>query len=136
MGIDYGTKRVGVAVTDPLKIIASPLDTIHSKDIVEFIINYNNINPLELIVVGLPKHLNGSINDVENHIKGFVKKLKVQLPEITIARVDERFTSKMALQSMIDGGLKKQKRANKETIDKVSAAIILQSYLETKLNGF
>lgn len=136
MAIDYGTKRVGVAVTDPLQIIASPLDTIHSNDIIAFILKYNETNPLETIVVGLPKNLDGTINEVENHIKGFIRKIKENLPTMSVVRIDERYTSKMAFQSMIDGGLKKQQRANKETIDKVSAAIILQSFLLTKQNGF
>ena len=136
MAIDYGTKRVGVAVTDALQIIASPLDTVHSKDAVEYIASYHQKNPIETLVVGLPKHLDGSINELETHIKLFIKKIKVKLPNINISRIDERFTSKMAFQSMIDSGLKKQQRANKETIDKVSATIILQSYLQTKENGF
>jgi putative Holliday junction resolvase len=136
MAIDYGTKRVGVAVTDPLQLIANPLDTVHSKDIVDYIVDYNARNPLETLVIGLPKHLDGSINEVEKHIKLFIKKFEAKLPHINISRIDERFTSKMAFQTMIDGGLKKQQRANKETIDMVSATIILQSYLLTKQNGF
>jgi len=136
MAIDYGTKRVGVAVTDAQQIIANPLDTVHSKDVVEYIASYHQKNPIETLVVGLPKHLDGSINELENHIKLFIKKIKEKLPNLSISRIDERFTSKMAFQSMIDGGLKKQQRANKETIDKVSATIILQSYLQTKQNGF
>jgi len=131
MAIDYGNKRVGVAVTDPQQIIASPLDTIHSKDIIDFIFEYHTKNELETLVVGLPKKLDGSINEIENHIKGFIRLISAKIPLLKIARVDERFTSKMAFQAMIDGGLKKQQRANKATVDKVSAAIILQSYLAT-----
>jgi putative holliday junction resolvase len=129
MAIDYGTKRVGVAVTDPMKMIASPLDTIHSSEAIAFIENYHSKNELETIVVGLPKHMDGNLNDVEVHIKDFIKKLKAKIPALKVERIDERFTSKMAFQSMITAGATKKQRAEKSNIDKVSAAIILQSYL-------
>jgi putative Holliday junction resolvase len=129
MAIDYGTKRVGIAVTDAMKMIASPLETVHSNEVVAFIDNYHQHNEIETVVVGLPKHMDGKLNDVEVHIKDFIKKLKAKIPTLKIERIDERFTSKMAMQSMIAAGATKKQRAEKSNIDKVSAAIILQSYL-------
>lgn len=130
LAIDYGTKRVGLAVTDPLKIIASPLDTIHAKDAADFVKNYCEKEKVEAIVVGEPKKMNNEASDVEKHIIAFINRLNKILPSINIVRIDERFTSKMAFQAMIDGGLKKKDRQNKGTIDKVSATLILQTYLD------
>ncbi len=130
LAIDYGTKRVGIAVTDPLKIIASALDTIHSKDIYEFIKNYTSQEDVETIVVGMPKRLNNEDTHVTSHVVGFVRKLKKQFEKINIEVVDERFTSKIAYNSIIESGANKKKRAEKGLIDQVSATIILQSYLE------
>ena len=129
MAIDYGNKRVGIAVTDPLKLIATPLDTVHAKDILDFLKAYTQKEPVETFVVGMPKNLENKPTDVTSAMVGFIRKLKKELPLIPVHTVDERFTSKMAFQAMIDGGLKKKDRRNKETVDKVSATIILQSYL-------
>lgn len=132
LAIDYGTKRVGIAVTDPLKIIANGLTTIHSKDVFEFLKDYITKESVECIVVGEPKRLNNEAAQAEVHIAPFVKKLKKEFPDIEIERYDERFTSKMAFQTMIDGGLKKKDRQDKGMIDKISATLILQSYIESK----
>jgi putative Holliday junction resolvase len=129
LAIDYGNKRVGIAVTDPLKLIATPLDTVHAKDVLDFLKAYTQKEEVEAIVVGMPKNLDNNPTDVTSAVVGFVRKLKKELPAIPVFTVDERFTSKMAFQAMIDGGLKKKDRRNKETVDKVSATIILQSYL-------
>ncbi|MBT6746788.1 MAG: Holliday junction resolvase RuvX [Flavobacteriales bacterium] len=132
MAIDYGTKRVGIAVTDTLQIIASPLDTVHASEVVNFIEKYCGKEDVATIVIGEPKKLNNESADIEQHIKGFIRNLQKCLPTIEIQRVDERFTSKIAFQSMIDSGLSKKKRSQKEIVDQVSATLILQSYLEKK----
>jgi putative holliday junction resolvase len=132
VAIDYGTKRVGLAVTDPLKIIASPLDTIHSKDVIAFLQLYDQKEQIEEFVVGLPKNLDNTETNSSRPVRHFVQLLKKRFPDKKVVLVDERFTSKMALEAMITGGAKKKDRRVKENIDKVSAAIILQSYLESK----
>jgi putative Holliday junction resolvase len=130
LAIDYGNKRVGIAVTDPLQIIATPLDTVHAKDILTFLKAYVQREAVDTIVVGMPRTLANTPTDVTSAVVGFVRKLKQQLPAIPVFTHDERFTSKMAFQTMIDGGVKKKDRQNKATVDKISATIILQSYLE------
>jgi putative holliday junction resolvase len=130
LAIDYGTKRVGLAVTDPLKIIASALDTVHSKDIFVFLKTYLETEEVEDFVVGMPVNLDGEDTNNTPHVKGFVKNLKKTFPDIPVHLHDERFTSKMALQAMIAGGSSKKDRREKGNIDKISAAIILQSYME------
>ena len=132
LAIDYGTKRVGIAVTDPLQIIASPLDTIHSKDVIAFLKDYNLREQVEAFIVGMPKNLNNEDTNATNLVKQFVKLLRKNFPEMPIHLEDERFTSKMALQTMIAGGTKKKDQAKKENLDKISATIILQSYLANK----
>jgi len=132
MAIDYGTKRVGIAVTDALQIIASPLDTVHASEIVGFIKKYCEKEAVATIDVGEPKKLNNESADIEQHIKGFIRNLQKCLPTIEIQRLDERFTSKIAFQSIIDSGISKKKRNQKEIVDQVSATLILQSYLEKK----
>ncbi len=134
LAIDYGTKRVGLAVTDPLQMIASPLTTIHSKDVIEFLKDYTTKEEVECFVIGEPKRMNYESSDTEKQIGPFIKALKKNVPGIDVERFDERFTSKIAFQAMIDAGLKKKDRARKELVDKISAAVILQSYLEMKLN--
>ena len=129
LAIDYGNKRVGVAVTDPLKLIANALDTVHAKDILTFLKNYMQQESVEAIVVGMPRTLDNTPTDVTSAVVGFVRKLKKEIPGIPVYTIDERFTSKMAFQAMIDGGVKKKDRQNKATVDKISATIILQSYL-------
>lgn len=134
LAIDYGQKRVGFAVTDELRICANPLDTIPVAQAFDFLKNYLLKEKVDVIVVGEPRKLDNTPSDSTRYIEPFVNRLKKALPDIspgtTIARVDERFTSRMAFQSMIDAGLKKKDRQNKALIDKVSAAIILQTYME------
>lgn len=130
LAIDYGTKRVGLAVTDPLQIIATALETIHSQDLFSYIKNYITTEEVERIVIGMPKNLKNEATNATPHVVGVVRKLKKTFPEIAISEIDERLTSKIAFKTMIDSGISKKKRAEKGTIDKLSATIILQSYLE------
>jgi putative Holliday junction resolvase len=123
VAIDYGTKRVGIAVTDSLQIIATGLDTVHSKDIFTFLEEYFKKETVECLVVGWPKTLMNTPSSNTPHVKGFIKKLKEKFPNLKIEKVDERFTSQMAFQSMIDSGLKKKDRQNKEIVDMISATI-------------
>jgi putative Holliday junction resolvase len=129
MAIDYGSKRVGIAVTDPEQIIATGLTTVPSKDIIDFLKKYLEKEKVTCIVVGEPKRMNNEPSDAARFIEPFVMHLKRSFPAIKIERMDERFTSKMAFQTMIDSGLKKKARQNKELVDEISATIILQSYL-------
>ena len=130
IAIDYGSKRVGLAVTDPLKILANGLTTVHSKDVIKFLEDYLKKEEVECIVVGEPKTLRNEPSDSARFIEPFVKHLKNKFPGMKIERYDERFTTAMAHQAMLLGGLKKKARQNKETVDMVSATIILQNYLE------
>ena len=132
LAFDYGTKRIGVAVTDPLQIIATGLDTIHPKDIVEFLKKFVLTEPVELFVVGEPKQMDGTPSQSAQHVKGFITLLKKTFPAIPVETIDERFTSKMAAATIAQSGFKKSDRQNKERIDTISATIILQSYLEKK----
>ena len=132
LALDYGTKRTGIAITDDLQIIASGLTTVETKNIFSFLMHYLKTENVELFVVGEPKQMNNTESESEQFIKLFVEKLKTTFPKIPVKRVDERFTSKMAFQSMIDSGLKKKQRQNKGLIDEISATIILQTYLEQK----
>uniref|UniRef100_UPI00404B44A2 Holliday junction resolvase RuvX n=1 Tax=Fulvivirga sp. TaxID=1931237 RepID=UPI00404B44A2 len=131
LAIDFGTKRVGLASTDPLQIIASPLDTVPNKDIFTYLKTYLSSEEVEKIIVGMPKNLQNEDTHATESVRKFVLKLEETFPDVKIITADERFTSKMAFQTMIDGGLKKKDRQNKETVDKVSATIILQSYLQS-----
>ncbi len=132
LAIDYGVKRTGIAVTDELQIIASGLITVKTGELIKFLIDYTNKEPVELFIVGLPKQMNNSDSESEKHILSFLKQLKKSLPKIPIKRIDERFTSKIAFQTMIESGLKKKQRRNKGLVDEISATIILQSYLYSK----
>ena len=134
VSIDYGTKRVGLAVTDPLQIIATGLDVVHSKDIIEFLKSYNEKNNIESFVVGHAKKINNTDSDSMKHIIPFVNKLKKTFPEKKIEMIDERFTSVIAQKAIIDAGIKKMQRRNKERVDLVSAVLILQTYLEKRSN--
>ncbi len=129
LAFDYGTKRIGVAVTDPLQIIATGLTTIHPKDIIDFLKKYLTAEPVELFVVGLPKQMDGTPSQSAPHVKGFITTLKKNFPDIPITSIDERFTSKMASATVAQSGFKKSDRQNKERLDTISATIILQSYL-------
>ena len=130
MAIDYGSKRVGLAVTDPLRIIASGLDTIHSKDLIAFLVAYFKKEPVDIIVVGEPKTLANKASDSARFIEPFVTHLRKKFPDKKIERFDERFTSAIAHQTMRDGGLGKKARQDKELVDRISATIILQDYLQ------
>ncbi len=130
LSIDYGRKRVGIAVTDPLQIIANGLTTVHSKDIFTFLDNYLLKEDVEKIVVGYPVNLRNKASEALIYINPFIKKLVKKYSEIKIDIFDERFTSKLAVKAMIAGGLRKKARQNKALVDKISATIILQSYLE------
>lgn len=135
LAFDYGTKRIGIAVTDPLQIIATGLDTVHPKDIIDYLKKYLLTEQVELFVVGEPKQMDGSPSQSTPHIKGFITTLKKHFPEIPVERIDERFTSKMASAVVAQSGFKKTDRQNKERLDTISATIILQTYLEKKSLG-
>jgi putative Holliday junction resolvase len=132
MAIDYGRKRVGIAVTDELQLIANGLTTVASHEIFSFLKLYIQKEKVDEIVVGEPRQMNNQPSESLKFIAPFINRLKKEFPEITVEREDERFTSKMAFQTMIDAGLKKKDRQNKELVDTISAAIILQSYLNRK----
>jgi putative Holliday junction resolvase len=132
LAIDFGKKRTGIAATDELQIIASGLTTVNTDDLIPFLKDYISKNQVELFVVGKPKQMNNTDSESEALILPFLKKLKNQIPQIPLLRIDERFTSKIALQTMIDGGLNKKQRRNKALVDEISATIILQSYLYNK----
>lgn len=129
LAIDYGKVRTGIAVTDDMQIIASGLTTVPTKELLDFLKEYTKKEQVELFLVGEPKQMNNQASESEILILPFISKLRTFFPEIPIKRVDERFTSKMAMQTMIDSGLKKKKRQNKALVDEISATIILQSYL-------
>lgn len=135
LAFDYGTKRIGIAVTDPLQIIATGLDTIHPKDIIDYLKKYLSAEQVELFVVGEPKQMDGTASQSAPHIKGFITLLKKNFPEIPVEKIDERFTSKMASATIAQSGLKKTDRQNKARLDTISATIILQTYLEKKSMG-
>lgn len=130
LAIDYGTKRVGLAVTDEKKIIAGALGTVHSNEVFNYLRKYISKEDVECIVVGEPKNMDGSSSGSEKFILSFIAQLKKSFPDIPVCRYDERFTSKMAVQTLVDSGLKKKDRQNKALLDSVSATIILQSYME------
>ena len=132
MAIDYGTKRIGIAVTDPLKMIASGLITVDSKEILKFLMDYVKKEEVECIVIGQPFNLDNTDSEMEKNIQTFLVNLIADFPAMKIERIDERFTSKIAHRAIIDAGIKKMDRRDKSLADKVSATIILQSYLECK----
>ena len=132
LAIDYGKKRTGIAVTDILQIIANGLTTVATPDLMDFLLDYVKKEPVERIVVGHPKQMNNEDSENMKRIVPFVNLLKKKLPQIPVEMVDERFTSVLAHQAMLDGGLKKKARQDKALVDEISATIILQSYLESK----
>ncbi len=132
LAIDYGQKRTGIAVTDENQIIANALTTVHTKDIFPYLKSYINNEEVDCIVVGEPKQMNNTKSESSKFIDPFVKKLIKEFPGITIDRFDERFTSKMAKQTIINCGLKKKDRQNKKLVDAISANILLQSFLNSK----
>lgn len=129
LAIDYGAKRTGLAVTDPLKIIASALETVPSETLIAYLKKYMLSEEVEAFVVGMPKNLDGSDTDGTTYVKRLLEELKTHFPAIPVHLVDERYTSKMAVQAMIAGGMKKKDRQVKGNIDKISAVIILQGFM-------
>ena len=132
IAIDYGKKRTGIAVTDILQIIANGLTTVPTTELMDFLLNYVAKEPVERIIVGHPKQMNNEDSENMKRIVPFVNLLKKKLPQIPVELVDERFTSVLAHQAMLDGGLKKKARQDKALVDEISATFILQSYLESK----
>jgi putative holliday junction resolvase len=132
MAIDYGQKRVGLAVTDETQIIATGLTTLHVKDLQVFLKDYMAREMVECIVVGEPRDMKNQPSNSSRFIEPFVKNLRKQYPGVLVERMDERFTSKMAFQTMVDAGLGKKSRQNKELVDTISATLILQSYMEQR----
>ena len=132
LAIDYGTKRTGIAVTDEMQLIASGLTTVPSENLISFLKNYFIDENVELVIIGEPKQKDGTHSRVEEEIKKFIQKFSELFSAIKMDRMDERFTSKMAFQTMIDSGLNKKQRQNKALIDEISATIILQDYLYNK----
>ena len=132
IAFDYGTKRIGIAVTDPLQIIATGLTTVHPKDVIDFLKKYLQTEEAERFIVGDPKQMDGTASQSAQHVKGFMTLLRKNFPGIPIESLDERFTSKMAAAAISQSGLKKTDRQKKELIDTISATIILQAYLERK----
>ena len=131
LAIDYGNKRTGLAVTDNLKMIATSLTVLHPKELIPFLKEYVKKEEVECIVIGRPTNLDNTENEIEKDIRSFIVDLKKNFPGLKIERIDERFTSKIAQQTILEAGIKKMKRRNKSLADKVSATIILQSYLVT-----
>ncbi len=134
LAIDYGKKRVGLAVTDPNQIIATKLKTVATNDIWYFLEEYFKKESIDTVVIGYPRQLNNEASEAVIYVNPFIKKFQLKYAEKKLVLADERFTSKMAFQAMIDGGLKKQKRQDKALVDAISATIILQHYLEQKRN--
>lgn len=132
LSIDYGKKRTGIAVSDPLQLIANGLTTVETSKLFDFLTAYLQKEEVEGIVVGLPKQMNNELSENMKRIEPFVNRLRKIYPHIPVEYFDERFTSMMAQQTMIDGGLKKKARRNKALVDEISATIILQGYMESK----
>lgn len=132
LAIDYGKKRTGIAVTDPLQIIANGLTTVPTHELMNFLMEYLKKEPVEKIIIGHPKQMNNEDSENMKNIVPFINRLKKVLPDMPVELVDERFTSVLAHQTMLAGGLKKKDRQNKALVDEISATIILQSYLESR----
>ena len=132
LGIDYGRKRTGIAVTDPLQIVANGLTTVPTQTLLDFIKKYIEQEPVEAIVIGKPTQLNGEPSESMRYIDPFIKRLQNELPQIPVILFDERFTSTLAHQAMIDGGMKKKDRQDKARVDAIAASIILNDYLQSK----
>lgn len=136
MAIDYGKKRTGVAVTDPLQMIANGLETVATHELEKFLVSYFQKEKVDLVAMGYPKQMNNQPSENVTRINHFLNRFKKVFPNVPVELVDERFTSQIAFQAMIDGGVKKEKRKDKGLVDKVSASLILQSYLEQRNNKF
>ena len=135
LAIDFGRKRTGIAVTDSLQLIANGLQTVPTHDLLSFLKQYVTKEKVDAFVIGMPKTLQNEASESQKYLKPFLGNLKKEFPEMKVYEIDERFTSSMALQTMIDGGMKKKDRQVKGTVDTISATIILQSYLEQKNNN-
>jgi len=131
LSIDYGSKRTGLAVTDPLKIIASGLAGLHTKDLEKFLTDYFKKEEVETVIIGHPTNWDDSDTHATPLVQAFINRFKKLFPQIPIVKVDERFTSKLAVQSMVAGGMKKKDRQNKNLVDEIAATIMLQDYLNT-----
>jgi putative Holliday junction resolvase len=134
IGIDYGVKRIGLAVTDPLQIFASPLMTVMTTEFYKFITGYLETDDVDAFVIGYPVQMNNQPSASVTYINPFIKRLKKTYPEKHIYLADERFTSQMAIRTMVEGGVKKRDRQDKSLVDKISASIILQSFLDNRSN--
>ncbi|MBK5214040.1 MAG: Holliday junction resolvase RuvX [Flavobacteriaceae bacterium] len=132
LALDYGSKRTGIAITDELQLIASGLTTVATSELMDFLKKYIASEKVELVLVGEPKQKDGTHSNIEEEIQKFLKKFSEVFPDLEVKRVDERYTSKMAFQTMIDSGLKKKQRQNKALVDEISATIILQQFLYNK----
>ncbi len=132
VAIDYGRKRTGIAVSDTMQLIANGLTTVPSHELLNFIVEYVSREPVERIIVGLPKQMDNTASESMKYIDPFVRSLKKRLPDVPVEYVDERFTSVLAHRTMLEAGLKKKDRQNKALVDEISATIILQTYLENK----
>lgn len=135
LAVDYGTKRTGLAVTDPARIIAGPLETVPTHTAADYIVKYTAENPVDIIVVGKPLQSDGSPSETFPHVKGFMFRLAKLLPGIKVVWFDERYTSVMAQRAIIDSGVGRERRRDKGLVDRVSAAIILQGYMESMQYG-
>ena len=132
LAIDFGRKRTGIAVTDPLQIVANGLTPVATHTLIDFLQSYVKSEPVELIVVGLPKQLNGQPSESTKWLEPFLNRLRKVMPDMPVVMYDERFTSTLAHRAMIDGGMKKMDRRNKEVVDSIAAAIILNDYLQSR----
>lgn len=135
LALDYGTKRTGVAVSDPLRIIASPLETVATASLIGYLRQYVAANPVDTIVLGKPLQMNGKPSESFRYIEPFAARLRREFPDIEVTFYDERFTSVLAHKAMIDGGLKRMERRDKAMVDKISAAIILRDWIESRKIG-
>jgi len=133
MAFDYGTKRIGIAVTDPMQIIATGLDTVHPIHIIDYLKKYLQTEPVERFIVGEPKQMDNTPSQSAIHVKGFVNLLNKTFPQIPVEMLDERFTSKMASATIAQSGMNKKHRQNKELVDTISAVILLQSYMSRRI---
>jgi putative Holliday junction resolvase len=132
IALDYGMKRIGIAVTDPLQIIATGLDTVNGNEIIRYLKNYLNKEEVECFVVGEPRQMDATDSEIKKQVNHFINGLRKNFPAIPVERYDERFTSQIATKSLLMSGVKKKDRQNKELVDRTSAVLILQSYLESR----
>lgn len=132
MAVDYGRKRTGLAVTDPMQIIATALDTVDTSQLITYLKNYFATEPVDELVIGMPKQMDNSDSEIAADVRQIKDKITQTFPGLSIKYADERFTSKIAMRAMIDGGMKKKDRRDKKNVDKISATLILQSYMEAR----